>query len=215
MSSKRLLFATAVLFVPGPLAAQGFFDEFSYDGLGFAGIGLVVGPIASDRVTTEVSGGLQIDFGMFAPKVRVMFGLNYFKGQLKQSEIDTFQNKLLEVVTDPTGDATIDLGQITWSNLAATLDLQYLFATGTRYAAHVGAGLGAHIRNGNGAAIDGTFVEDALDTIAASADLSVGFQFAVSPRLHLTTDFRGSLSSELLSGSARGGFMYRFQTGSN
>ncbi len=215
MLPKRLLLATVVLFVPDPAAAQGFFDEFSYDGLGFAGIGLTIGPIASDRVTTEVSGGLQIDFGMFAPKVRVMFGLNYFKGQLNQSEIDAFQNKLLDVVNDPTGDATIDLGQITWSNLAATLDLQYLFAAGSRYAAHVGAGLGAHIRNGNGPAIEGTFVEDALDTIAASADLSVGFQFAISSRLHLTTDFRGSLSSELLSASARAGFMYRIQTASN
>lgn len=215
MSSKCFVLAVAVLLVPGPVVAQSFFDEFSYDGLGFAGIGIAVGPTASDRVTTEVSGGLQIDFGMFAPKVRVMFGLNYFKGQLKQSEIDAFQNKLLEVVTDPTGDATIDLGQITWANLAATLDLQYLFATGQRYAAHVGVGLGAHIRNGNGPAIDGTFVEDALDTIAASADLSLGFQFAVSSRLHLTTDFRGSLSSELLSASGRAGFMYRFETGSN
>jgi hypothetical protein len=215
MSHKRLLLATAVLLVPGPAAAQGFFDEFSYDGLGLAGIGLAIGPIASDRVTTEVSGGLQIDLGMFAPRVRVMFGLNYFKGQLNQSEIDEFENSLLDVVTDPTGDATIDIGQISWSNLAATLDLQYLFATGSRYAAHIGAGLGAHIRNGNGPAIDGTFVEDALDTIAASADLSLGLQFAVSSRLHLTTNVRGSLSSELLSASARAGFMYRIQTGSN
>ncbi len=215
MFSRITLLATAVSLLPGSAAAQGFLEEFSYEGLGFAGIGVAIGPIASDRVTTEVSGGLQLDLGMFAPKVRVMFGLNYFKGQLDQSEIDDFENSLRRVVMDPTGDAVIDVGQITWSNLAATLDLQYLFATGSRYAAHVGAGLGVHVRNGDGPAIADTFVEDALDTIAASADLSLGVHVALSNRVHLTTDVRGSLSSELLSASARAGFMYRIKTGSS
>ena len=215
MFLRITLLATAVSFLPGSAAAQGFLEEFSYEGLGFAGVGLAIGPIASDRVTTEVSGGLQLDLGMFAPKVRVMVGLNYFKGHLNQSEIDDFENSLRRVVIDPTGDAVIDIGQITWSNLATTLDLQYLFAAGSRYAAYVGVGLGVHLRNGDGPAIADTFVEDALDTIAASADLSLGVHVALSSRVHLTTDVRGSLSSELLSASARAGFMYRIKTGSN
>ncbi len=75
-------------------------------------------------------------------------------------------------------------------------------------------GIGAHVRNASGTAIEDTFVEDALDTIAASADLSLGMEFALSNHFNFTTDIRGTLSSELIMASARAGFMYRI-LGSN
>jgi hypothetical protein len=116
-------------------------------------------------------------------------------------------------VQDPTGDATVDIGRIGWTNLEATLDLQYIFQSSPRYFTYIGLGLGAHLRNGSGAAIEDTFVEDALDTIAASADLSLGLEIALTDQFHFTTDLRGVLSSELLLASARAGFMYRILPG--
>ena len=213
--TRAFLTAIALLLAPQSLGAQGFLDEFSYEGLGLAGIGLDVGPVASDRVTTEVSIGVLVDYGMIAPRVRVLFGINYFKGELDQNEIDDFERRLLQVITDPTGDATVDIGRVEWSNLEATLDLQYIFPSGPRYFTYVGLGIGAHLRNGSGAAIDGTFVEDALDTITASADLSLGVEVALTNRIHFTTNVRGVLSSELLIASARAGFMYRIIPGGN
>ncbi len=207
--NRAFLTAIALLLTPQSLGAQDFLDEFSYEGLGLAGIGLDVGPVASDRVTTEVSVGVLVDYGMIAPRVRVLFGVNYFKGELDQKEIDDFESRLLEVIEDPTGDATVDIGRVRWSNLEATLDLQYIFPSGPRYFTYMGLGIGAHIRNGSGAAIDGTFVEDALDTITASADLSFGLEVALTDRIHFMTNVRGVLSSELLIASARAGFMYR------
>ena len=209
MSVKALTIAAILLLTPGSVTAQSFLEQFSYEGLGFSGIGFDIGPVGSNRLTTEVSGGVRLDYGMIAPRVRVMFGANYFKGQLNQEEILEFQRQLLQIVQDPTGDATVDVGEIRWSNLEATLDLQYVFPSGPRFLSYIGLGFGAHIRNGSGTAIENTFVEDALDTIAASADLSLGMEFALANHFNFTTDIRGTLSSELIMASVRAGFMYR------
>ena len=209
ISQRTVLILTVLWLAPGPGQAQGFLDQFSYEGLGFSGIGFDIGPVGSDRLTTEVSGGVRVDYGMIAPRVRVMLGANYFKGELNQEEILKFERQLLQNVQDPTGDATVDVGRITWSNLEATFDLQYLFPSGPRFLTYIGLGIGVHVRNGSGTAIENTFVEDALDTITASADLTVGMDLALSDNFLFTTDVRGTLSSELIMASARVGFMYR------
>ncbi len=209
LTNRALPIAAVLLLTSGSATAQSFLEQFSYEGLGFSGIGFDIGPVGSDRLTTEVSGGVRVDYGMIAPRVRVMFGANYFKGQLNQEEIVEFETQLLQNVQDPTGDATVDVGEITWSNIEATLDLQYVFPSGPRFLTYIGLGIGAHVRNGSGTAIDNTFVDDALDTIAASADLTLGIEFALSDNVNFTTDIRGTLSSELIMASARAGFMYR------
>ena len=209
LKNKTLSIAAALLLASGPATAQDFLDQFSYEGLRFSGIGFDVGPAASNRLTTEVSGSVRVDWGMIAPQVRLMFGVNYFKGQLKQEEILEFERQVLLIVQDPTGDATVDVGEITWANLEATFDLQYLFPSGPRFLTYIGVGMGVHLRNGSGTAIENTFVEDALDTIAASADLTLGMDFALTDSVLFTTEVRGTLSSELIMASARAGFMYR------
>jgi hypothetical protein len=201
----------ALLLVPQVLSAQGFLDQFSYEGLRFSGVGFEIGPVGTDRVTTEVSGAVRVDYGFIAPRVRVLVGGSYFKGDLSDSEIEEFQTSLQRVVIDPTGDARVDVGQITWANFALDMDLQYVFPGSPRYMTYLGVGLGVHVRNGGGAAIDDTFVEDALDTIAAGANISFGVQVAIVDHLDVTADFRGGLTSELLLASARVGLMYRVQ----
>ncbi len=97
--------------------------------------------------------------------------------------------------------------------MEASVDLQYLFQNGSRFTTFIGVGLGVHVRSGSGDAIDGTFVEDALDTIAAGLNVSLGADVALTRVLYFTTDLRGGLSSELRTVSARGGFMFRFPRG--
>jgi hypothetical protein len=88
------------------------------------------------------------------------------------------------------------------------LDLQYVMPAG-RLTGFAGVGLGIHFRNGSGSAIDGTFVEDALDTIDASLNLSLGAQVQVIRELALTLGLRGALSSDLMTGALLAGLMYR------
>jgi opacity protein-like surface antigen len=201
--------ALLLALLPAALAAQGFFERFSYEGLRLTGLGVEMGGVVSDRLTTEPSPALRIDYGVLAPRLRVMFGASYFRGEFNQDEITRFAQRLQRVVLDPTGDFTINVGTISWSQLAVDGDLQFLFPA-DRVQTYLGLGIGVHLRDGDGTAIDGTFVEDALDTIAAGFNLSMGVEVALVSHLAATVDLRGALTSELRLASARGGLMYRF-----
>jgi len=77
--------------------------------------------------------------------------------------------------------------------------------------AYIGTGISVHVRNGGGAAINGTFVEDALDVITAGLNGTMGFEFNLSHAWRFTLDGRGVLSSGLKTVSLRTGIMYRFR----
>jgi hypothetical protein len=74
-------------------------------------------------------------------------------------------------------------------------------------------GVSIHVRNGSGAAINGTFVEDALDEIGAGLNATLGAEFHLTPAWRFTLDGRGTLSSGLSTVSLRGGLMYRLKAG--
>ncbi|NIM48413.1 MAG: hypothetical protein GTN62_01855 [Gemmatimonadales bacterium] len=212
MNAATRLAITLLLF-PGSLSAQGFLEQFSYEGLRFSGIGFEFGVVASDRLTAEPTGALRIDYGFIGPKVRVLIGASYFKGDFNADEVSQFETRLRGVVQDPTGDFDIDVGTITWADLEAALDLQYVLQPDGPVNPYFGFGLGVHIRDGDGVAIDETFVEDALDTIAAGLTLSLGVEIAVARPFYFTTDIRGEVTSELRTVAVRGGFMYRIPRG--
>jgi len=191
--------------------AQTFLERFSYEGLGLSGVGFELGVISSDRVTREVTGALRVDYGVIAPRVRVMLGASYFKGLLASDEIAKFEDRLRRVVTDPTNDATIDIGEITWANLAGDLDLQYLAPLGPRFLFYAGLGMSVYVRNASGVAIEDTFVEDALDTVSAGGSAMFGFEVALASRLTGLIGGRGGLTSELRTLSLGVGVMYRIR----
>ena len=78
--------------------------------------------------------------------------------------------------------------------------------------AYLGVGLGAHVRHGSGAAIDGTFVQDALNSVTAGLNGTLGVEVGAG-RWRLTFDSRGVLSSGLSTVSLRTGAMYRWAGG--
>ena len=195
--------------VARPVVAQSFWEQFSYDGLRFAGIGVEAGGVLSNSITTEAVGGLRVDLGTIAPKVRVVVGGSYFRGAFKPERIAEWEARLQDVLVGCTCDS-VTVGTISQSNTEIFLALQYLLPPLGRLKAYGGVGFSAHFRDGDGAAIDDTFVEDALDTVAAGLDAAVGFEFAVVSRLSLLAEGRGVLTSELRSFSARGGLMVRF-----
>lgn len=211
--SAGIRLAALLSVVPVPLVAQGFLEQFSYEGLGFKGVGAEFGVVASDRLTQVASPALRVDYGEIAPRLRVMFGASYFRGDFNDSEIAKFESTIAGVVQDPTNDFTISVGRVTLTDVEADASLQYLFTRSRRFTTYMGAGLGVHVRNGSGPAIDGTFVEDALDTIAAGFALSFGFEVGIASRLRFTADFRGGLTSELRTASARAGLAYHVPGG--
>jgi hypothetical protein len=192
-----------------PVAAQSFWEQFSYDGLRFAGIGAEFGGVLSNSITSEPIGGLRVDFGAIAPKVRVVAGGSYFRGSFKPERIADFEQRLEDVLVG-CGCDSIVVGPITQSNVEVFLSLQYLIPSIGRVQPYGGLGFSAHIRDGDGAVIDDTFVEDALDTVAAGVDASAGVDVAILRQLTLLVEARGVLTSEIRSFSVRGGLMLRF-----
>ena len=194
------------------LSAQGVLNQFSYENLRFSGIQLDVGLLGASDLTGATVGGLRVDYGRIAPKVRLLLGLSYFQSQFDQQARDRLERRLDSIVNPSTPDS-INLGRISLSDLIGDIDFQFVFPQGHGITAYLGTGVSIHVRNGSGAAVNGTFVEDALDVITAGLNGTMGFEFNLSPAWRFTVDGRGVLSSGLRSVSLRTGIMYRLRGG--
>jgi len=181
------------------LSAQGVLNQFSYENLRFSGIQLDAGLLGASELVGTTVGGLRVDYGRIAPHVRLLLGLSYFHSQFDQASRNRFERRLDSIVNPSTPD-TINLGRIALSDLIGDIDFQLVFPQGHGITAYLGTGVSIHARNGSGAAINGTFVEDALE-------------FNLSRAWRFTVDGRGVLSSGLKTVSLRTGIMYRLQGG--
>ncbi len=195
------------------LTAQGVLNEFSYENMRLSGIQLDVGVLGANQLMGTTIGGLRLDFGHIAPRVRFMLGLSYFKSEFDQEARTRFEQALDSIIIDPSGDDTIDVGRISLGDIIGDVDFQYLFPQGHGITAYVGTGVSIHVRNGSGSAINGTFVEDALDVVTAGLNGTIGFEFKLASALRFTVEGRGVLSSGLQTASLRTGLMYRLHPG--
>src|ERR1051326_6641463 len=103
-----------------------------------------------------------------------------------------------------TGGLRLDYGLIA-PHVRVLLGVSYLKAD------YMGIGLGAHFRHGSGPAVNGTFVQDALNEITAGLNGTLGAEFGAK-RWRFTLEGRGVLSSGLSTASLRSGVMYRWAT---
>ena len=210
--STRLALLLLAAGPSGRLAAQGVLNQFSYDNLRLSGIQLDAGLLGASDLTGATVGGLRIDYGRIAPKVRLLLGLSYFHSRFDQQAINRFERRLDSIVNPSTPDS-INLGRISLSDIIGDIDFQFVFPQGHGVTAYLGTGISIHARNGSGAAINGTFMEDALDVITAGLNGTMGFEFNLSHAWRFTVDGRGVLSSGLRSVSLRTGIMYRLRGG--
>ena len=210
--STRLALILLAAGPSGRLAAQGVLNQFSYDNLRLSGIQLDAGLLGASDLAGATVGGLRVDYGRIAPKVRLLLGLSYFHSRFDQQALQRFERRLDSIVNPGTPD-TINLGRISLSDLIGDIDFQFVFPQGRGVTAYLGTGVSIHVRNGSGAAINGTFMEDALDVITAGLNGTMGFEFNLSHAWRFTVDGRGVLSSGLRSVSLRTGIMYRLRGG--
>jgi hypothetical protein len=194
------------------LSAQGVLNQFSYDNLRFSGLQFDLGVLGATELRGATVGGIRVDYGRIAPRVRLLLGVSYFHSQFDNSARDRFARRLDSIVNPSTPD-TINLGNITIADIIGDVDFQYVFPQAHGVTAYLGTGVSVHVRNGGGAAIRGTFVDDALDVITAGLNGTMGFEFNLSNAWRFTLDGRGTLSSGLKAASLRTGIMYRFKGG--
>ncbi len=194
------------------LAAQGVLNQFSYDNLRLSGIQLDAGLLGASDLIGSTVGGLRIDYGRIAPKVRLLLGVSYFHSRFDQQALQRFERRLDSIV-NPGAPDSINLGRISLSDVVGDVDFEFVFPQGHGITAYLGTGVSIHVRNGSGPAINGTFMEDALDVITAGLNGTMGFEFNLSRAWRFTVDGRGVLSSGLRSVSLRTGIMYRLRGG--
>src|SRR2546422_903015 len=207
---RRLLLPVMLLSACPPvrLSAQGFLSQFSYDNLKPSALQLDLGPVGGNNIRGTLTGGLRLDYGFIAPHVRLLLGVSYYKADFSSAARARFAQRLDSVV-NPSRPDTIDLGRITWSDVTGDVDLQYVLPQGRSVTTYLGIGLGAHIRHGSGPAINGTFVQDALNSITAGLNGTIGAEVGAK-RWRFTLEARGVLSSGVSTASLRSGVMYRW-----
>ena len=204
--------ATVLLsaYPPIRLSAQAVTREFSYDELRPTALQFDLGLLGATRLRGAVTGGIRLDYGRIAPRVRMLLGLSYYRSQFSGREIAEFEERIRGLVDDPDGNFTVDVGTIHWADITGDLDLQYVLPQGRAVTTYLGLGVSAHLRNGSGAAIDGTFLEDALDDVAAGLNGTLGVEVGAG-RWSLTIEGRGVVLSNHGTASLRTGVMYRFR----
>lgn len=198
-----------------PAAAQRVLEEFSYDSLRFSGIQVDLGIVGADAVDAAAIGGVRFDWGYFAPRVRLLTGISYTRSDFKGRELVRFERRIRELVVDPSGDDSISVGRVRLTSVILDVDLQYLFtpSPASPVIVYLGAGFAAHVRNATGAAIEDTFVDDALDTVEAGLNAMVGLEVPAGRQWRAAFELRGMATMGLNLLSGRAGVMYRFAPG--
>jgi hypothetical protein len=106
----------------------------------------------------------------------------------------------------------LDLGEVRLSDLELAADAHYLILPGRPFAPFVGGGLALHLLNGRGDFVDGTFVEDLLDTVTPGLSAVAGVDLRLFSTLHLVTEARLVLANDVRYGSVGVGGMWTLPT---
>ncbi len=199
---------------PRPAAGQDVAD-IDYEYLAFRGFGLEVGYLWPDRLEPTESFGVRLDMGYAGPGLRVLPSFTYWSTRLERGEVVEFADRIAELVADQTGGPPpeLDLGTIRFTDFALGVDAQIVWEVPLDVLTFGGLGFTAHFIDGDGAAIDGTFVESVLDSVEPGFNLHVGAEYPVTERMRLYTVGRYEVMPDHRYFQARVG--WQFMTGSN
>lgn len=212
----RCLTLAIVLVLPWSRALHaqerpGLFERLNLDKLKLAALGASVGPVAPTGTVPTMVYSLHADYGEISPNWRVVFTAAYWDTRYKSDVIKRLENKLRESIVDTTRTATFALGRIKVSDIAVGGDLRWSPRAGS-IRPYVGGGVLAHVVNVEGKAIEGTFVESALDNIAAGFSAVTGIDVTFARHLGIGVQGRYDLTSGVRYGSVRAVGTYYFDT---
>ncbi|MSR22245.1 MAG: hypothetical protein EXR92_01680 [Gemmatimonadetes bacterium] len=207
-----LLLAAMVLAaaVPGRAAAQGL-SNLDYEYLSFRGVMLDGGKIFPSKVDPTWTIGGRIDLGFLAPGVRVAVGLNHWSSTLVRKEVGALETRVDELILEQTGQTTnVSLGEITWADTAIHADVHMMWRVPFGLLTYAGMGWSGHVLRGSGPAIDGTFVEDLLDSVRAGLNVHAGVEFPIDRRFRLVSEARYEVLEDLTYLQLRAGGQFTF-----
>ena len=201
MRFSMWVIVTAVVGVaagPNGAKAQEIAD-FDYENLSLRGLGFEWGYSYPSRVERTQSYGLRIDMGYLGPGLRIVPSVTYWKAPFQAAEIGELEARVAGLVQAQSGGAapSVDLGTIKWSDVVLALDTHVVWSIPFGFLSFGGLGIAAHVMNGDGAAISGTFVEDLLDSVTAGFNLHAGLEYPVRDRFRLNGQGRYEVLGDL------------------
>lgn len=203
--SRKLVLGLGILFAAANVQAQSL-EDYDYENLSFRGLGLDAGYIFPNKAKAAPTIGIRADLGYLGPGVRIAPSLTYWNSEIRASELDRLAeqfNRLPPLQERGVAITGRDLGTVEWSGIGLNLDGQYVWATPVQALTYLGAGAGVYLLNGRGQVIDGTFVEDLLDSVSPSLTGLAGVEYAVMDRLRLYGEARYTFMSDIRFGTVR------------
>ncbi len=200
MCSGTLVVAALVGIAAAPNGAMGQdLADFDYEHLSLRGLGFEWGYLYPSRVERTQSYGLRVDLGYLGPGLRVVPSVTYWKAPFRAEEIQELEDRVAGLVQTQAGGPapTVDLGTIEWSDVAVAVDAHVVWRIPFNFLSFGGLGVAAHVMNGNGTAINGTFVEDLLDSVTAGFNLHAGLEYPLSDRFRLNGQGRYEVLGDL------------------
>jgi hypothetical protein len=200
--------------IPNAVAAQDIAD-IDYEHLSFRGFAPEFGYLWPDRVQPTESYGVRFDLGYAGPGLRVVPSIMYWTSPLNDSEVVEFEDRVRDLVAEQNGGVRpdLDLGTIDYTDIAIGIDAQVVWELPLDLLTFGGFGVTAHLIDGDGAVIQGTFVEDLLDSVEPGFNLHLGAEYPITDRMRLYTNGRYEVMPDLRYFQVRVG--WQFMTGPN
>lgn len=208
-SSARLALAAALLGAGSrPSSGQALLNWLNLDRLQIISLGAAYGRVQPSQLEAANLYALQADYGEIAPSWRIVFGASYWESRFRDKVIQAFVDSLQKSVSDP--NARVVPSPVTLYDVTFGADARYVPNYSGEIKPFFGVGVAAHVINAEGKLIKGTFVERALDDIAAGLYLTTGFSFRIVRHFGLDAAVRGDLLSGFRSTQVRAGATYYF-----
>ncbi|MDB4949468.1 MAG: hypothetical protein JWM27_2117 [Gemmatimonadetes bacterium] len=206
MPPRRWVPLLAALLAAAPLAraaAQAQPDPrrtrtFGVDSLAFRGVAADAGIIWPLRIESTTILNLRADLGPVSPGVRLVPTLSFWASRFHTSELRRLARQIEKVCAAQHGVdcPPLDLGEVRVSDLSLGLDAQVSLRRLGPLQPYFSVGGAMHLLNGQGDAIDNTFVEGLLDAIAPGLQASGGLELPLSHALRLYGEGRAVLGSD-------------------
>jgi len=206
--------ACALFLVPAGAAGQDLAD-LDYENLGFRGFGIDWGYLWPSRIERAGSVGIRIDMGYAGPGLRIMPTVSYWSSPLQQREITELEDRIEDLITAQSGAPSpqLDLGTIRWRDVAVGVDAHVVWDSLLDLLTYGGIGVTAHVLDGDGDAIAGTFIDDLLDSVTAGINLHFGMEYPVTERFRIYGLSKYEVMSDLQYFTVRAG--WQIMTGPN
>ena len=185
--------------------------DYDYENLSFRGISFDVGYLYADKVEDTRTLGVRFDLGFLGPGFRIMPGVTYWESTLVQTEVGQFQTRLGTLTADQGGTVPaggFDLGDIDRKDIVVSLDGHYVWAVPLNLFFSTGVGLSVHFLNSSGPSIDGTFVEDLLDSVSAGFNLHAALEYPIADRIRIHGGSKVEILGDLNYVEFRGGLTF-------